>query len=170
MRLWSIHPKYLDTKGLLALWREGLLAKAVLTGKTKGYKNHPQLDRFYKTQNPICTLYYYLSFIYFEARVRGYNFNLDKISRIIFAKAICGEIHNMYFLQVSKKQLEYEYAHLMKKLEKRDYHKFKELLLLGKIEPNPLFKVVKGNIAEWEKVGKEYYEVKNKILNSRSTK
>ncbi|WP_368086417.1 pyrimidine dimer DNA glycosylase/endonuclease V [Nitrosomonas sp. Nm34] len=26
MRLWSIHPKYLDAKGLLALWREGLQA------------------------------------------------------------------------------------------------------------------------------------------------
>ena len=46
MRLWSLHPKYLDTKGLLALWREGLLAQKVLAGKTKGYKNHPQLDRF----------------------------------------------------------------------------------------------------------------------------
>jgi hypothetical protein len=29
---------------LVAVWREGLLAQAVLQGKTNGYKNHPQLD------------------------------------------------------------------------------------------------------------------------------
>ncbi len=46
MRLWSLHPKYLDRQGLLAVWREGLLAQKVLQGKTKGYKNHPQLKRF----------------------------------------------------------------------------------------------------------------------------
>ena len=38
MRLWSIHPKYLGTKGLVALWREALLAQKVLQGNTKGYK------------------------------------------------------------------------------------------------------------------------------------
>ena len=36
MRLWSLHPRYLDAKGLVALWREGLLAQAVLKGQTKG--------------------------------------------------------------------------------------------------------------------------------------
>ena len=29
MRLWSLHPRYLDRQGLTALWREGLLARAV---------------------------------------------------------------------------------------------------------------------------------------------
>ena len=46
MRLWSLHPKYLDIKGLVACWREGLLARKVLLDQTKGYKNHPQLIRF----------------------------------------------------------------------------------------------------------------------------
>jgi len=46
MRIWSLHPKYLDTKGLVALWRDALLARHVLQGKTTGYKNHPQLNRF----------------------------------------------------------------------------------------------------------------------------
>jgi hypothetical protein len=32
MRLWSLHPRYLDAKGLQAVWREGLLAKKVLQG------------------------------------------------------------------------------------------------------------------------------------------
>ena len=45
MRIWSLHPKYLDAKGIVALWRETLLAKHVLEGKTKGYKNH-SCERF----------------------------------------------------------------------------------------------------------------------------
>jgi len=45
LRLWSIHPKYLDYKGLVAVWREGLLAKRVLMGETKEYRDHPQLLR-----------------------------------------------------------------------------------------------------------------------------
>ena len=32
MRLWSLHPCYLDPAGLVAVWREGLLARAVLRG------------------------------------------------------------------------------------------------------------------------------------------
>ena len=46
MRLWSVHPKYLDARGLVALWREALLAQAVLRGRTNGYVHHPQLQRF----------------------------------------------------------------------------------------------------------------------------
>jgi Pyrimidine dimer DNA glycosylase len=46
MRIWSVHPRYLDRQGLTAGWREGLLAQKVLTGTTKGYRNHPQLRRF----------------------------------------------------------------------------------------------------------------------------
>lgn len=46
MRIWSLHPQYLDRQGLTAGWREGLLAQKVLTGTTKGYRNHPQLRRF----------------------------------------------------------------------------------------------------------------------------
>ncbi len=67
MRIWSIHPKYLDTKGLVALWRETLLAKNVLTGNTKGYKNHPQLLRFKNTENPLDAINQYLTEIYKEA-------------------------------------------------------------------------------------------------------
>ncbi len=34
MRLWTLHPKYLDPRGLVALWREALFAQAVLRGWT----------------------------------------------------------------------------------------------------------------------------------------
>ena len=61
MRLWSIHPKYLDSKGLVAVWREGLLARSVLDGKTKGYKNHPQLIRFKNQKEPLLFLDTYLN-------------------------------------------------------------------------------------------------------------
>ncbi|MGA2330816.1 MAG: pyrimidine dimer DNA glycosylase/endonuclease V [Syntrophales bacterium] len=46
MRLWSLHPGYVDARGLVALWREGMLARKVLQHQTKGYKNHLQLHRF----------------------------------------------------------------------------------------------------------------------------
>jgi hypothetical protein len=78
MRIWSLHTKYLDSKGLVALWRETLLAKHVLEGKTKGYKNHPQLNRFKALKNPIDGINEYLSMVYFEAKQRGYNFNKEK--------------------------------------------------------------------------------------------
>ena len=48
MRLWSLHPSYLDSAGLVALWQEGLLARKVLSSQTKGYIHHPQLHRFRK--------------------------------------------------------------------------------------------------------------------------
>ena len=75
MRLWSIHPKYLDAKGLVALWREGLLAQNVLLGNTKGYKNHPQLIRFKNSENPYGAIAEYLRYVVNEADNRGYNFN-----------------------------------------------------------------------------------------------
>jgi len=46
VRIWSLHPKYLDRQGLTACWREALLAQAVLNGATRGYTRHPQLVRF----------------------------------------------------------------------------------------------------------------------------
>jgi len=66
MRLWSIHPKYLDVQGLLGLWREGLLAQKVLLGETKGYRNHPQLIRFKRTPDPVLYLGTYLYYVYQE--------------------------------------------------------------------------------------------------------
>jgi hypothetical protein len=79
MRIWSIHPRYLDSKGLVALWRETLLAKNVLERKTKGYKNHPQLDRFKMSKNPVNSINQYLQEVFHEARLRKFNFNREKI-------------------------------------------------------------------------------------------
>lgn len=86
MRLWSIHPKYLDAKGLVALWREGLLAQNVLLGKTKGYQYHPQLIRFKKTTNPLGAIATYLIAIADEANLRRYAFDSSKINNNRFSK------------------------------------------------------------------------------------
>ena len=79
MRLWTIHPEYLDTRGLVALWRESLLAQKVLANKTKGYRHHPQLERFKKHPEPLAAMGFYLYRILAESRRRGYHFDIDKI-------------------------------------------------------------------------------------------
>lgn len=146
MRLWSLHPKYLDSKGLVALWREGLLARAVLKGKTKGYTNHPQLIRFRKQESPILFLDTYLNNVYLESKERGYNFNQKKIGVEITSK----------HTPVTRGQLLYELEHLLRKLKERDQERYKELKkIMDKMDspiPNPLFNVIPGDIEPWEKL------------------
>jgi len=138
-----LHPKYLDKKGLLALWRETLLAKQVLEGKTKGYKNHPQLDRFKKAKSPTNCINQYLATVYQESVRRGYNFNSGKIKWNF--KCVT--------MTVKSGQLNYEKTHLLNKLKIRDIARYKELTQKRKVEPHPLFKVVEGTIEEWEIIG-----------------
>ena len=123
MRLWSIHPKYLDTKGLLALWREALLAQHVLLGLTKGYKNHPQLDRFKKQKDPISAMGAFLWNIVKEAKKRGYEFDESKIREK-------SAIKKSGIIKVTDGQITYEVEHLKKKLKVRDKGKYKELNIL----------------------------------------
>lgn len=140
MRIWSVHPKYLDTKGLVALWRETLLAQHVLEGKTKGYRHHPQLSRFRLADHPQDAINQYLASIFEESEKRGYRFDKEKI--------------NWNFspvqLLVTTGQLEYEISHLLGKLKMRDIAKFEELSKQKKIIPHPLFKTVRGKIEKWE--------------------
>ncbi|WP_291490341.1 pyrimidine dimer DNA glycosylase/endonuclease V [Desulfurella sp.] len=147
MRLWSLHPAYLDTKGLLALWREGLLAKKVLLSLTKGYKNHPQLDRFKAYSDPLNAIDSFLYFVYLEARNRNYNFNVNKISTLNLL---------VEKIPIKRGQLEFEYNHLLDKLKLRDKNRYEFLLKLSsdKISTNPLFYVIEGDIEEWEKTKK----------------
>jgi hypothetical protein len=139
MRLWSLNPKYLDSKGLVALWREALLARAVLNGNTKGYKNHPQLIRFKINRNPKTLINTYLLHIYHESQLRGYKFNRNKI----------GPEFTLSQIKVTQGQIDYELDHLISKLKKRDPPRCIELMNI-KPEPNPIFIVVKGDIESWE--------------------
>lgn len=140
MRIWSLHPKYLDSKGLVALWRESLLAKNVLEGNTRGYKNHPQLLRFKNSENPVQTINQYLNTVYEEAEKRGYNFNKAKINRN----------YHPTFLKVTTGQIKYEAIHLLKKLKVRDYTRYLKLSSVLSYDYHPLFKLIEGPVESWE--------------------
>lgn len=64
----------------MALWREGLLAKAVLEGKTRGYTHHPQLKRFREHPDPLAAIQAYLKVVLEEAGRRGYRFDPSKVA------------------------------------------------------------------------------------------
>ncbi|WP_373003241.1 pyrimidine dimer DNA glycosylase/endonuclease V [Sulfurimonas sp.] len=152
MRLWSIHPGYLDSKGLVALWREGLLAQNVLLGKTNGYKNHPQLIRFKDADNSKTAIGSYLRSVADEADKRDYKFNREKIPK-------SGECS---LIKVSEGQIKYEFKHLLSKLKLRDPSRYQELKSLEKIKTHPLFTEVDGGIEEWEVV----HQTATNILDS----
>jgi len=145
MRIWSIHPKYLDAKGLVAVWREALLAKKVLEGKTKGYKNHPQLNRFKVSKDPVDTINQYLSEIFIEASNRNYNFDKQKVNWK----------YKKTELTVTTGQLSYEVGHLLNKLQIRDTIKYEQLKKVIKFDSHPLFTVIDGDIENWEIITKE---------------
>jgi hypothetical protein len=155
MRLWTIHPKYLDAKGLVAAWREGLLAKKVLEGKTKGYKNHPQLQRFETCGDPVVAINQFLAEICSEAERRGYKFDKNKIGMVnppIGAK-----------IKVSKAQIHYEYELLKYKLMYRDKKKYATIKNIAEIEIGSLFEAKDGEIESWEKVKPEIINILKNI-------
>jgi hypothetical protein len=142
MRLWSLHPTYLDAKGLVAVWREGLLALAVIRGNTVGYRNHPQLIRFAKQQHPVEAMKCYLQNILKESDLRGYHFDSTKIGHA----GTCNKI------KVTKGQLQYEMNHLLGKLKVRDPARYRQLKGVAQVVANPVFRVVEGSVEEWEKL------------------
>src|SRR5688572_18725755 len=142
MRLWTIHPRYLDTKGLLALWREGLLAQKVLRDLTSGYRNHPQLKRFKASPDPTAAVGAYLRAVHEEASRRGYNFDGGKIGREDFGGR----------LACTRGQLLYEWGHLKNKLRQRDAARHGELADVAEPEAHPLFEIVEGGVEDWEVV------------------
>ena len=143
MRLWSLHPSYLDSKGLVALWREGLLARKVLQGQTRGYRHHPQLIRFQAQKEPEIAIEAYLWDVYEEAVLRGYHFDVGKLSR----KPQMGKI------QVTAGQLQYELNHLLRKLKQRDMEQYKNVLSLKTPFAHPLFRIVPGAVETCERLG-----------------
>jgi len=142
MRLWSLHPRYLDRQGLAACWREGLLAQAVLGRPGAGYGRHPQLERFRAHPDPSDALSFYLSAIADEADARGYSFARAKIT------AYPGTAQH---IPVTRGQLEYEWRHLRAKLERRSPAAAARWAELLEPEPHPLFIAVDGQIATWER-------------------
>ena len=143
MRLWSLHPSYLDAKGLVALWREGLLAKKVLENKTKGYRNHPQLDRFKKSQKKLGYINLYLHHVCDEADRRGYTFDRSKLSR---RRTLSSRI------PVTSGQLDYEWRHLLEKLKLRSPADYNRNRKSTRRTVHPIFRRTRGGIEPWEVV------------------
>jgi hypothetical protein len=144
MRIWSLHPSYLDARGLVALWREALLAQAVLAGATRGYVHHPQLARFRTRPDPSGAIAEYLRAVHAESARRGYRFAAEKVG----AGGDAGEGP----IPVTRGQLEYEWGHLLAKVAVRDPAWGVRLADVRAPEPHPLFRVVPGGIEPWERV------------------
>ncbi len=141
MRLWSLHPKYLDPQGLVALWRETLLAQAALRGETRSYRNHPQLDRFKNHTAPLAAISLYLKGIYVEAKARGYAFDKSKIK----------PARKTVSLSVTTGQMVYEWEHLLAKLKVRNPALYRKWRNMEVSEAHPLFTVRAGDIELWER-------------------
>ncbi|MCF8111972.1 MAG: pyrimidine dimer DNA glycosylase/endonuclease V [Desulfobacteraceae bacterium] len=137
---------YLDSRGLVALWREGLLARAVLSGRTKGYRNHPQLERFKRQTSPLGSIAEYLRIVYDESVSRGYRFEGQKIGNARFSGLI----------SVTRGQLEFEWSHLLAKLAVRDSGLHNRLSSEKSPLPHPLFRVIPGGPENWEKTKKAF--------------
>jgi hypothetical protein len=142
MRIWSIHPKYLDWMGLGAQWRETLLAQKVIHGKTKGWRNHPQLNRFKEHPSPLEAVGFYLKEIQVEATRRGYNYNYSKILR---------PVESVEKISINDGQLEYEFKILQERLTKRNPETYLKNKGITNIIPHPLFTIRSGPPESWEK-------------------
>lgn len=140
MRIWSLHPSLLDAKGLVALWRETLLAQKVLEGRTKGYTRHPQLQRFRAQSDPLAAIGTYLHAVCDEAESRGYNFDRSKIVMMPSSMGIA----------VTSGQVRYECDHLKSKLLVRDPDRARVLDCAKEILLHPLFYSVEGGVEPWE--------------------
>lgn len=142
MRLWSLHPKYLDAPGLVAVWREALLARAVLGGQTRGYTNHPQIERFKAHPHPRLAINSYLAAVHSEATRRGYAFDRSKI----------GPVRVVQLIPVTSGQLRCEWLHLQQKLAARSPAVLTRLEAVSAPSCHPLFRRIPGPVASWERL------------------
>jgi hypothetical protein len=143
MKLWSLHPSYLDIQGLHTVWQEGLLGMMIMENQDAGFQNDPQLIRFWLSGDPMGILGFYLSEIYNEAKNRGFNFDDYKLQKI----------NNSLTISVNSGQIDYEALELMNILQKRDKEKFRELNQIFQqksVKTHPLFYIIEGPVEKWE--------------------
>ncbi len=140
MRLWSIHPKYLDKNGLVGLWRQGLLAKAILEGTAEGYRHHPQLVRFRCHLSPVDAINAYLSHVLEEGLSRGYRFDAGRVTKP----------EGVAPIPVTEGQLRYEWNQFLARLKLRDPKLFSKWRTVDLPDVNPAMCVVPGDVEEWE--------------------
>ncbi|MBF0295506.1 MAG: DNA lyase [Magnetococcales bacterium] len=141
MRLWTLHPRYLDAKGLVALWREALLAQAVLRGETRGYRHHPQLLRFQEQPDPLASIAGYLLAVHLEANERGYRFDLTRIT----------QPPGLEQIEETQGQLLHEWQHLQRKLTARDPETLARWSATAFPDAHPLFRIAPGDVRSWKR-------------------
>jgi hypothetical protein len=146
VRLWTIHPSYLDSRGLVALWREALLAQKVLEGQTRGYRRHPQLDRFAGRSDRIALIGAYLVGVEAEARRRGYLFDRSKI-----VQPWEPPLESIPPIAASTGQVLYEWQHLLGKLTLRAPSLAANFRDVALPDLHPIFRLVEGPRADWER-------------------
>ncbi|MDY6055401.1 pyrimidine dimer DNA glycosylase/endonuclease V [Micrococcus sp.] len=144
MRLWTLHPRHLDRPGLTGGWREALLAQAVLAGRTRGYRHHPQLERFAAHPDPLAAVGAFLTVMADEADARGYRFDRSRIDRP-------GPVSGVDAIPATTGQVEYEWAHLRAKLAARSPDWLARWAAEDTPEVHPLFTVEDGPLASWER-------------------
>lgn len=142
MRLWSVHPCYLDPQGLVALWREALLARAVLRGRTKGYLQHPQLERFISHRRPRSAISTYLAAVHAEAAVRGYSFDCAKV----------GPARTGLRIAVTEGQIDFEWQHLLRKMALRNPARYRQWRSIRMPRCHPLMRQCAGAVEPWERL------------------
>ena len=120
-----------------------MLAKHVLEGRTKGYTQHPQLNRFKAADNSLPLIHYYLEEVYKEAMHRNYRFDPSKFE----------VIEKPSGLTVTVGQLNYEMQHLLNKLQLRDKERYEQIKQLIVVEPHPVFNIIPGDVEDWEIIG-----------------
>ncbi len=148
MRLWSLHPRYLDRAGLTGGWREALLAQAVLAGRTTGYRTHSQLSRFRLHPDPDAAMGMYLSELADEAQRRGYRFDRARIDR----PAAMLQAAGVAPIPVTQGQVAFEWQHLLAKLALRSPEQHAAAGQVQTPELHPLFVLVPGPVEEWERL------------------
>ncbi len=141
MRLWSLDPALLDRAALVSGWREGLLAQAVLLGRTKGYTRHPQLERFRDLDDPVTGVTTWLAGLAEEADRRGYRFDRSRMAR---------EGDPTMRMELTAGQMDLEWQHLLAKCDGRSPQWASDIRALGPAA-HPLFDVVPGPVATWER-------------------
>lgn len=145
MRIWTLHPRYLDAQGLVALWRETLLAQKVLAGETRGYRHHPQLERFRAHRKPLAAIATYLRGVADEADSRGYAFDTTKIR----------EASRRLHLPATTGQLDAEWSHLLAKLQARAPERALRFANVKRPDAHPMFRVEPGPVAPWERAKRQ---------------
>lgn len=153
MRLWSLHPRHLDRQGLTGCWRESLLAQAVLAGRTRGYRSHPQLERFRAQADPLVSVGAYLEVLAEEASTRGYRFDRSRIDHRPAPAVEGGDGRDAAVprIPVTVGQLDLEWRHLLHKLEERSPELWERANAFEGPTVHPLVEVVGGPVESWER-------------------